>query len=115
MGGLGNQLFQYAVARRLASDTGQPFKLDISGYAADPLRAFALQPLNVCQDIATREEIDRVRPRAESFLQNLRYSRTWIRERTPYTFDPRVVQARGDIYLEGYWANEDYFKSIDSV
>src|SRR5438445_11055745 len=107
MGGLGNQLFQYAVARRLASDTGQPFKLDITGYDADPLRAFALRPFNVRQDIATLEEIDRVRPRAESFLQNLRYSRTWIRERTPYTSDPRVVQARGDLYPEGYWATDE--------
>ena len=115
MGGLGNQLFQYAIARRLASETGQPFKLDITEYETDALRAFALRPFNVRQDIATLEEIDRLRPRAGGFLQNLRYSQTWIRERLPYAFDPRVVQARGDVYLEGYWANEDYFKSIDSV
>jgi glycosyl transferase family 11 len=114
MGGLGNQLFQYAAARRLAHDAGQPLKLDISGYDADPLRAFALRPFNVRQDIASRAEIDRLKA-SGGLLRRLRPSRTWVRERTPYTFDPRVVEPREDVYLDGYWANEEYFRSIEPV
>ena len=34
MGGLGNQLFQYAAARRLAHVNRLPIKIDISNYIA---------------------------------------------------------------------------------
>lgn len=124
MGGLGNQLFQYAIARRLAFETGQPFKLDLTGYDTDHLRAYSLAPFNVRHDVATLEEIGRVKPLTPDpagrlsparFLRTLKYSRTWIRERTPYVYDRRVLRARGDVYLEGYWANEKYFKNIETV
>lgn len=124
MGGLGNQLFQYAIARRLAFETGQPFRLDLTGYDTDTLRAYSLQPFNVRQDVATLEEIVRVKPLTpvpgarlspSRLLRTRQYSRTWIRERKPYAYDLQIVQARGDVYLEGYWANEKYFTSIEAV
>lgn len=130
VGGLGNQLFQYAIARRMSVETRQPLKLDLTAYEAYPLRAYSLRPFNTCQDVATPDEIRRVRPSPDEagtvswpsrVLRNLRYSKTWIRERTPYAYDPRVVQAGGDvhdvydIYLEGYWANEAYFKPIEAM
>jgi hypothetical protein len=113
IGGLGNQLFQYAIARRMSIETRQPFKLDLTAYQADPLRAYSLRPFNTCQDVATPDEIRRAKP--SGFLQRLRYSKRWIRESTPYVYDPDVMQARGDVYLEGYWANEAYFKPIEST
>ena len=124
IGGLGNQLFQYAAARRLSIETEQPFKLDLTAYETDPLRDYSLRPFNTCQDVATADEIRRVKPSPEDAhagwwpqraLRNRRYSKSWIRERTPYAYDPRVARARGDVYLEGYWANEEYFKPIEST
>jgi hypothetical protein len=124
IGGLGNQLFQYAIARRMSVETKQPFKLDLTAYQHDRLRTYGLRPFNTCQDVATPEEIRRVKPPPENatrggwpsrMLRNLRYSQTWIRERTPYVYDPRVTQASGDVYLEGYWANEAYFKPIEPM
>lgn len=124
IGGLGNQLFQYAIARRLAFETKQPLKMDLTGFETYTLHAYSLQPFNVRHDVATLEEIGRVKPLTEDtggllspsrLLRKLRYSRTWIKERTPYVYDPEVLQARGDVYLDGYWANEKYFKSIEAV
>ena len=66
IGGLGNQLFQYAVARRMSIETQQPFKLDLTAYETDPLRAYGLRPFNTCQDVATLDEIRRVKPAADA-------------------------------------------------
>jgi hypothetical protein len=78
----------------------------------------------VRHDVATPEEIGRLKPLTPDsggrlspsrLLRALKYSRTWIRERKPYAYDAKVVQARGDVYLEGYWANEKYFKNIEAL
>jgi hypothetical protein len=127
MGGLGNQLFQYAAGRRLASDTGRPLKLDLTTYESDTRRSYRLGPFNTCQDVATREEIRRVKPSLEDagrgwwparLLRNRRYAKTWLRERTPYVYDAGLMGAARetqDVHLEGYWANELYFKPIEPV
>jgi hypothetical protein len=113
IGGLGNQLFQYAIARRMSIERQQPFKLDLTAYETDTLRTYGLRPFNTCQDVATADEIQRAKP--SGFLQRLLSSKKWIRERTPYVYDPGVMRARGDVYLEGYWATEAYFKPIEST
>jgi hypothetical protein len=127
MGGLGNQLFQYAAGRRLAADTGRPLKLDLTAYESDTRRSYSLAPFNTCQEVATREEIRRVKPSLEEavsgwwparLLRNRRYAKTWIRERTPYVYDAGLMRAARetpDVHLEGYWANELYFTPIEPV
>jgi hypothetical protein len=32
-----------------------------------------------------------------------------------FRFDPRVLQAEGNLYLDGYWQSEKYFSSISDV
>src|SRR5947207_4507220 len=61
LGGLGNQMFQYAAARRLALAHNVPLMLDISwfGHAAD--RAYALHALNIQETFTTPEEVGELR------------------------------------------------------
>ena len=40
--GLGNQLFQYAAGKALATFHGTTFKLDVSSYKSNPLRKYSL-------------------------------------------------------------------------
>ena len=47
MGGLGNQMFQYAAARRVALTNNVPLKLDISWFARSRDRAYALHALSI--------------------------------------------------------------------
>ena len=66
-GGLGNQLFQYAAGRALALHQQEKngkitdMKLDITGYErtknSDTPRRYSLSPFNIKAEIATREEI----------------------------------------------------------
>src|SRR3989454_2415317 len=55
-GGLGNQMFQYAAARRMALAHNVPLKLDISWFALWPDRAYALHALGIQEAFATRSE-----------------------------------------------------------
>jgi len=46
-GGLGNQPFQYALGKHLSIKLNSPLALDISGFAADPLRNYRLDSFKI--------------------------------------------------------------------
>src|SRR5215468_3752 len=47
IGGLGNQMFQYAAARAVAARCNAPLMLDISWFAGEAERRFALSPFHI--------------------------------------------------------------------
>jgi hypothetical protein len=102
IGGLGNQMFQYAIARRLTYLYNQILKLDITGFQEYKLREYCLNHLNIAESIATDEEIN--------YLRNIRY----IKEKY-YHLNPEVLELSGDVYLEGNWQSEKYFKDIGEI
>ena len=53
-GGLGNQLFQYAMGRRTAEVTGQTLKLDTEKFKTCSLRDYRLIHFNIEATIATQ-------------------------------------------------------------
>lgn len=123
IGGLGNQFFQYALGRALSIRNDAPLKLDVSGYESYKLRRYSLSHFNVVEEIASHEEIERFRragstrpARLAARLGVLPRSRrfTTIVE-SGFAFSPEVLGARGNIYLEGYWQSEKYFKEIEDV
>jgi hypothetical protein len=122
VGGLGNQLFCFAAARRLALVNNVELVLDdVSGflYDHDYQRSYQLDHFNITCRKATSAE--RLEP-----LQRLRRAlkRKW-NQRIPFAqrsylmqegvdFDPRLLNLKpeGTVYLEGYWQSEDYFKDV---
>ena len=62
IGGLGNQLFQYALARSLSIKLGKEFKLDTSFFEGEPdkdhPRIYQLCHFNIVENIAGPKEID---------------------------------------------------------
>ncbi|HVF67309.1 MAG TPA: alpha-1,2-fucosyltransferase [Pyrinomonadaceae bacterium] len=123
IGGLGNQFFQYAVGRALSVKNGVPLKLDVSAYESYKLRRYSLSHFNVVEEIASPDEIERFRRPGPNRLvrlglrlgvlpDSLRF--TTVVERG-FPFDPEVLSARGNVYLEGYWQSEKYFKEIEDV
>jgi hypothetical protein len=117
IGGLGNQLFQYAVGRRLAHDRRLPLKLDISGFDTYTLHAYGLQRFSMRPEIAKPDEVSAFVNRRFGRLRNLvpfRH-RSVVIERH-FHFDPDVLRTtRRNIYLDGYWQSEKYFDAIGDI
>ncbi|MFC1896223.1 hypothetical protein ACFL0Q_06130, partial [Thermodesulfobacteriota bacterium] len=57
MGGLGNQMFQYAAGRSLAEGNEEQLQLDISYFEKDPIRYYHLNHFNIEECIASTDEI----------------------------------------------------------
>lgn len=124
-GGIGNQLFCYAAARRLALVNNAELAIDdFSGFACDHVykRQYQLDHFEITCRKATAAE------RLEPFARIRRYMLRAINRRRPFLdrsyvqqegidFDPRVLQVRirGTVYLEGYWQSEDYFKDVENT
>lgn len=124
-GGVGNQLFIYAAARRLAFANGVELVVDdVSGFVSDHIyqRQYQLNHFNTQCRKATA--IERLEPfsRLRRFIKrswNMRRAfvvRSYIREEG-LAFDPRLLQVRprGTLYLEGYWQSENYFKDVEET
>jgi len=122
-GGLGNQMFQYACGRALsllaeARGEDSTLKLDITGYGrtagSETLRTYDLAAFNVQAGIASAREIARLKhpsgllSRAWRFLDEKVLRRSYVR------FHPSVLDRVGDIYLDGYFQSEKYFKDFET-
>jgi hypothetical protein len=108
LGGLGNQLVQYAAGRRLAHVHNTDLALLTVDYAAaDSPRRYELDSFAVqARTIGLRECEERVADRARRQVPM-----TFIDE--PHShFLPYVLQAPDESYFYGYWQSERYFSDI---
>ncbi len=124
-GGLGNQLFIYAAARRLALVNNAELVLDdVSGFVRDHeyLRHYQLDHFSISCRKATPAE------RLEPLSRLRRYIKRAMNRRRPFEersyiqqegidFDPQLlnVKPRGTVYLEGYWQSKQYFIDVEST
>lgn len=61
-GGLGNQFFQYAMARQVAADLGVELRLDVFSYRSDRLRTYALDHFRTNARTASWADVFRLCP-----------------------------------------------------
>ena len=110
IGGLGNQMFQYAIAQAAAIEQNTSFKMDVSAFETYDLFDFRLNQFNITCEIATKKDVQKLigankyTRRVRKFIGLSKYYRE--KERT--IFDHNAI-GKKDIYLDGYWQNEDYF------
>lgn len=124
-GGLGNQLFCYAAARRLALRNNAELVIDdVTGFVRDReyQRKYALDVFQISARKATPAErlepFERLR-RAIAKRWSSRKPldrRAHIVEERP-DFDERLVrlQLRRNVYLDGLWQSESYFKDVEDT
>lgn len=121
-GGLGNQMFQYATARRLSLRHNVELKIDVSGFdktdnKTTTRRHYELDCYNIKAKFATKSDLSKYNGATiNSYLQRV-YNRFRIPNHTilyepSYIFYPRLFRAPNDILLIGYWQTEKYFKDI---
>jgi hypothetical protein len=129
IGGLGNQMFQYATGRALALRRGATLKLDLTGFAtvgAHTKRRYELDAFPIHGGGASEAEIAQFGrtgkpglPRRDRVLRLLRFARpngAWPVYREPhFQFDPILPELRAPVYLDGYWQSERYFSDIAEV
>ena len=123
LGGLGNQMFQYAVAKAVAYKRGDIFKLDITGFKTCKLhKGYRLNLLNIEENIADDDEIKKLKG-YDGILRKIlnrvgiELSRpsSYYQEREITVFDSNIFNYKDSIYLDGYWQNEEYFIDIRNI
>jgi len=126
-GGLGNQMFQYAAARRLAETHGTALRIDASrllnSNPLDTRRNYALGCFRITAEPATASEsqlCEKLHRQARSplyrMLKKVGLCRTpgemnYVRQKGP-AFDPAILQLPDNVCLDGYWQSEKYFPGI---
>jgi hypothetical protein len=124
-GGLGNQMFQYAVGRHLAHLHGTELKLDISMFDNYEWHDYSLKPFNILENFATNEEVTAMKHKEKlkfewpdwlrRVLKNgFNYTSKHIREKHIH-YDSSILTLPANVYLEGYWQSERYFKDIEQL
>jgi len=108
-GGLGNQMFQYALGRILALKNKDTLKLDTSGYPRQKLRAYGLDTFNIVENIATKKEIRKLKYPYSIFSMLWRRFSFKILQRHHIGWEPEALKRTGDIYLDGFWQSYKYF------
>jgi len=119
-GGLGNQMFQYATGKAIASRNCQELFLDKSHLERDNLREYSLGCFSIEEKFVDERTLEKVHPKGSyrkkfKALQNKIlpwYRRSIIREDCPDFEIEDFDQIKGNVYLDGYWQSEMFFQDF---
>ncbi len=111
-GGLGNQMFQYAMGYRMAKERNAPFAIDASIVLNHHLRSYALGDFRIAASpLSNKELVDLgalprrlpkwlARPLGNPLIEVLE-------RQCP--FDPAILESGDHCLFVGYWQTEKYF------
>lgn len=109
MGGLGNQLFQYAFGKAYATKYGIKVKYDSFSYVRDKKRVYELEAFN----ISNTSKVNVVKQLIYNILFYLkkRTVNLFVYEMKEFEYhEPKSTDY--DKYFVGHWQNEKYFESV---
>ena len=116
-GGLGNQMFQYSLGRKLSLKNNDVFKLDLSDFTKDNPRSYSLGEFNIIENFASDEDINKIKKSGVwKLIDKLKpYCKRSAIKYQGYDFDPNILKLSGNFYLDGYWQSEKYFQDIENI
>jgi hypothetical protein len=134
-GGLGNQMFQYALGRHLAQKQYSELKLDLSYIERGKYRPYSLHCFNIQEQIANRTDINFFM--REKYLTKFKKLSYVLLRKIGYQnkinslldkgeiiieefgnvskYNPNIINKTGSLYLMGYWQTEKYFSPIRNL
>jgi len=123
IGGLGNQMFQYAAARAIACRIRQEPGLDITAFENYRLRSYRLGCFNIVENFVGSEKVRSIRRRQigceSGFINKLKWKflpeRRKIFTQQGYHFHADILKIRKSVYLDGYWQSEKYFSDMADI
>ena len=122
MGGLGNQLFQYAAGRSLAHAKQTELFIDPTFYDNQSgnieKRNYSLEAFNIKPAFATKAELNKF-DKPGLFLKVSDKLRPYYKKRyyfeQHFHFDTNFFQSASSSVLVGFWQSEKYFHQISDV
>ncbi len=115
MGGLGNQMFEYAVGRSLAKKRQTGLKLIFD----NPTAAYTSRKYQLwCFKLSHYVTVE-IPGRLSRFLSKVSRrifgpGSNIVRERS-FAYDPAILKSRNGSLLDGYFQSEKYFKDIEDI
>jgi hypothetical protein len=119
LGGLGNQMFQYATGRSLALANGCELKLDTSAFDRYVIHSgYALGAFNIAAGIASAAEARKLAGSTHK-IPRIIFRKLGIQGKSyfcekGFNFDPALLDRSAPIYIEGYWQSYKYFDKFSS-
>jgi len=119
-GGLGNQLFQYATARRLAYINDTELALDTSDLSRNVTnitkRNYELWRYPIRARLLSAHELKLSKLYNNRILNRIPLPRPWKLHREKFfQFDPTILRLKDEVYLDGYWQCPKYFDDIEDL
>lgn len=116
-------MFQYAAARAISIRMDVPLQLDLSWFATNPDREFALAPFNIQGELIGGDgrRVNKEGGKFTRFFAKLRYRyhllSFWRREykEISFEYDPRFESLTAPIFLKGYFQSDRYFSAVSDV
>jgi hypothetical protein len=126
MGGHSNQLFQYALGRSLSHRLGAKLYMDVDWFdnapQGDTRRFYELAGYNIQQNFISAKRLALVeksdanlKTRVYKITKGLIKPRLLHYREKSHAFDQAVLNLPDNVYLEGFWQNEKYFKDIRPI
>ncbi len=108
-------MFQYALGKYLALKNITTLKLDVSGLEQDKLRHYELDIFNISGSIASKFTMMFIRIFNNRIISKvLGQYYLYIKQYDLY-FNEKILVKKGNIYLDGYWQSENYFREIRNI
>lgn len=119
MGGLGNQMFQYAAGRRIQVASGGELSVFFEDGYRIAIRSYSLDAFQIFAKIASRRDLVEVGPerrlrRRIKQMLNMPIEKYVVREKQTFVYDPSLVNIKQDVYLIGSWQSYKYIDSISA-
>lgn len=116
IGGLGNQMFEYAAARALSLKGSYGLSLDISAFETYTLHAYGLSNFNISGNVAKKNEfaIGSSKSIFDTLSRRIHHkTELKLYQEKSLAFEPGFLNLGENTYLDGYWQSEKYFKDFE--